>query len=37
MKSKFEFNKVSPGWHYDKIIRPAKELEKIECEEDEVR
>jgi len=29
MKSKFEFNKVSPGWHYDKTIQPAKELEKI--------
>tara|TARA_B100000287_G_scaffold426109_1_gene473476 strand:- start:793 stop:1443 length:651 start_codon:yes stop_codon:yes gene_type:complete len=26
MKSKFEFNKVSPGWHYNKFNYPAGEI-----------
>ena len=29
MKSKFEFNKVSPNWHYDKYEKPASELKNI--------
>ena len=30
MKSKFEFKKVSPGWHYDKFARPTSELKQID-------
>ena len=27
--SKFKFDKVSPGWHYDKFAKPENELEHI--------
>ena len=30
MKSKFKFEKVSPGWHYDKFAEPTNELEQID-------